>query len=128
MTKVTETSDLNERFGDVNYALLVGAMTRGLGMDCKDLLSSNAKIFAEKGKALNDIDALNAKVLVVRNPANTSAIVASMNARVIWEEQFIAMTRLDQSRAKAILAEKVNVPVNDVDRVNIWGNHSATQP
>lgn len=127
VSKVTTTSDLNEGFGDVSFALLVGAMPRGPGMERKDLLSKNAQIFAEQGKALNDNAALNAKVLIVGNPANTNALIASENAPDMWEEQFIAMTRLDQSRAKAILAEKVNVDVKDVDRVVIWGNHSATQ-
>lgn len=127
LSKVTATTDLNEGFGDVNYAMLVGAMPRGPGMERSDLMAANAKIFAEQGKALNDSSAINAKVLVVGNPANTNALVASENAPDMWPEQFIAMTRLDQSRAKALVAEKAGVPVKDVDRVIIWGNHSATQ-
>lgn len=127
LSKVTATTDLNEGFGDCNYAMLVGAKPRGPGMERKDLLSANAQIFADQGKALNDSAAINAKVLVIGNPANTNALVASANAPDMWPEQFIAMTRLDQSRAQALLAEKADVPVKDVDRVIIWGNHSATQ-
>ncbi|PXF47455.1 malate dehydrogenase [Gracilariopsis chorda] len=127
LSKVTATTDLQEGFGDASFAMLVGATPRGKGMERSDLLSANAKIFADQGKALNETAAVNAKVLVVGNPANTNALVASENAPDMWPEQFIAMTRLDQSRAKALVAEKAGVPVKDVDRVIIWGNHSATQ-
>lgn len=127
LSKVTATTDLNEGFGDANYALLVGAKPRGKGMERKDLLSENASIFAEQGKALNDSAAINCKVLVIGNPANTNALVAAANAPDMLPEQFIAMTRLDQSRAQALVAEKVKKDVKDVDRVIIWGNHSATQ-
>lgn len=127
LNKVTATSDLNEGFGDASFSLLVGATPRGPGMERSDLMAANAKIFAEQGKALNDSAAVDAKVLVVGNPANTNALVASENAPDMWPEQFVAMTRLDQSRAAALLAEKADVPVKDVDRVIIWGNHSATQ-
>lgn len=127
LNKVTATSDVNEGFGDASFALLVGSMPRGPGMERSDLMAANAKIFAEQGKALNDSAAVNAKVLIVGNPANTNALVASENAPDMWPEQFVAMTRLDHSRAKGMIAEKANVPVKDVDRVIIWGNHSATQ-
>ena len=127
LSKVTATTDLNKGFGDASYAMLVGASPRGPGMERADLMSANAKIFAEQGKALNESAAVNSKILVVGNPANTNALVASQNAPDMWPEQFIAMTRLDQSRAQALVAEKVGVPVKDVDRVIIWGNHSATQ-
>nr|AIT70200.1 malate dehydrogenase [Melanothamnus japonicus] len=127
LSKVSATSNLNEGFGDIDYALLVGASPRGPGMERKDLMAANAKIFAEQGKALNESAGINSKILVVGNPANTNALVASENAPDMWPEQFIAMTRLDQSRAKGLVAEKANVPVKDVDRVIIWGNHSATQ-
>lgn len=127
LSKVTATTDLREGFGDADYAMLVGATPRGPGMERADLMTANAKIFAEQGKALNDSASVSAKVLVVGNPANTNALVASENAPDMWPEQFIAMTRLDQSRAKALLADKAGVPVKDVDRVIIWGNHSATQ-
>lgn len=127
LSKATATTDLREGFGDANYALLVGASPRGPGMERSDLMKANAAIFAEQGKALNDSAAVNAKVLVVGNPANTNALVAAHNAPNMWPEQFIAMTRLDQSRAKSLLAEKAGVPVKQVDRVIIWGNHSSTQ-
>lgn len=127
LSKATATTDLREGFGDVSYALLVGASPRGAGMERSDLMKANASIFAEQGKALNDSAAPNAKVLVVGNPANTNALVAAHNAPDMWPEQFIAMTRLDQARAKSLLAEKAGVPVKDVDRVIIWGNHSSTQ-
>lgn len=127
LSKVTATKDLREGFDDVSYALLVGATPRGPGMERSELMSANAKIFAEQGKALNDVAQLNSKVLVVGNPANTNALVAASNAPDMWPEQFIAMMRLDQSRAKALVAEKANVRVKEVDRVIIWGNHSSTQ-
>nr|AIT70149.1 malate dehydrogenase [Campylaephora kondoi] len=127
LNKVTATTDLNEGFGDAAFNLLVGATPRGPGMERADLMAANAKIFAEQGKALNDVAPIGAKILVVGNPANTNALVASHNAPDMWPEQFVAMTRLDQSRAAALLAEKADVPVKDVDRVIIWGNHSATQ-
>lgn len=127
LTKTTATADLSEGFGDAAYAMLIGASPRGPGMERSDLMAANAKIFAEQGKALNESAAVNCKVLVVGNPANTNALVASENAPNMWQEQFIAMTRLDQSRAASMVAEKVGAPVKDVDRVVIWGNHSATQ-
>ncbi|CAN8074223.1 unnamed protein product [Agarophyton chilense] len=127
LSKVTATTDLRKGFGDASFAMLIGAQPRTKGMERSDLMAANAKIFAEQGKALNESAAENAKVLVVGNPANTNALIASENAPDMWPEQFIAMTRLDQSRAKALLAEKAGVPVKDVDRVIIWGNHSATQ-
>jgi malate dehydrogenase len=127
LNKTTATSDLEEGFGDVSYAMLIGASPRGPGMERSDLMAANAKIFAEQGKGLNASAQVNAKVLVVGNPANTNALVASENAPDMWPEQFIAMTRLDQSRATSLVAEKVGAPVKDVDRVIIWGNHSATQ-
>lgn len=127
LSKVTATTDLREGFGDISYALLVGASPRGPGMERSDLMKANAAIFAEQGKALDESAAVNAKVLVVGNPANTNALVAAHNAPNMWPEQFIAMTRLDQSRAKSLLAEKAGVPVKNVDRVIIWGNHSTTQ-
>lgn len=127
LNKTTATSDLEKGFGGVSYAMLVGASPRGPGMERSDLMAANAKIFAEQGKALNSAAEVNAKVLVVGNPANTNALVASENAPDMWPEQFIAMTRLDQSRASSLVAEKLGAPVKDVDRVIIWGNHSATQ-
>lgn len=127
LSSVTGTKDLTKGFGDVDYAILAGAAPRGPGMERKDLLAKNASIFAEQGKALNHTAKATAKILVVGNPANTNAMVAAANAPRLWEENFMAMTRLDQSRARAMVAEKCKVDVKDVDRVTIWGNHSSTQ-
>lgn len=122
-----QTSDAEAGFGDADVAVLVGAQPRGPGMERADLMSANAKIFAAQGAALNAAAKRSVNVLVVGNPANTNALVASHNAPDIDPSQFAAMTRLDQNRAAALLAKKTGVPVRDVARVVIWGNHSATQ-
>jgi len=114
-------------FRDVDYALLVGAKPRGPGMERKDLLAENAKIFIEHGKALNEVASDDVKVLVVGNPCNTNALIAMHAAPRINRSNFMAMTRLDQNRAMSLLAQKANAEVCDVSRVAIWGNHSATQ-
>jgi malate dehydrogenase len=114
-------------FKDVNYALLVGARPRGPGMERKDLLLENAKIFSAQGRALNGVADRNVKVLVVGNPANTNALIARKNAKDLDPRNFTAMTRLDHNRAKAQLAAKAGIHVSNVKRVIIWGNHSATQ-
>lgn len=123
-----ETSDEPETgFGDADVAVLVGATPRGPGMERADLMSANAKIFAVQGKAINDAAKKDVRVLVVGNPANTNALVAAANAPDLNPAQFMAMTRLDQNRAMAQVAKKTGVPVRDVEKVVIWGNHSATQ-
>jgi len=114
-------------FKDAGYALLVGARPRGPGMERKDLLLENAKIFSAQGRALNAVANRNAKILVVGNPANTNALIARENAKDIDPRNFTAMTRLDHNRAKAQLAAKAGTHVSNVKRVIIWGNHSATQ-
>ena len=114
-------------FRDADYALLVGARPRGPGMERKDLLLENAKIFSAQGKAMNDVASRDIKVLVVGNPANTNALIARSNAPDIDPRNFTAMTRLDHNRAKAQLAAKLDAHVSDVRGVIIWGNHSATQ-
>lgn len=124
---VRATADLTEAFQDVNYALLVGAKPRGPGMERKDLLSENGKIFGPQGKALNDVASRDVKVLVVGNPANTNALIAMCNAPKLKPTQFTAMTRLDHNRALSQLAEKTGTHVNDIKKMIIWGNHSATQ-
>lgn len=116
-----------EGFKGVHYALLVGARPRGPGMERKDLLEANAAIFSVQGKALNDHANPDVRVLVVGNPANTNALIASRNAPDLSPSQFTAMTRLDHQRAKGILANRLGASVNDVKGVIIWGNHSATQ-
>jgi malate dehydrogenase len=114
-------------FRDINYALLVGARPRGPGMERKDLLLENAKIFSAQGKALSDVADRRVKVLVVGNPANTNALIARENAKGLDPRNFTAMTRLDHNRAKGQLAAKAAVHVSDISGVTIWGNHSATQ-
>lgn len=124
---VSATDDANIGFGDVDVAVLVGAKPRGPGMERADLMSANAQIFAEQGQALNASAKKDVQVLVVGNPANTNALVASENAPDLSPEQFMAMTRLDQNRAMAQVALRANAQVMDVERVVIWGNHSSTQ-
>ena len=124
---VVATDDPNVAFGDANYALLVGAKPRGPGMERKDLLMENAKIFSAQGKALNDNAHRKVKVLVVGNPANTNALIAYSNAPDLDHARFTAMTRLDHNRALAQLALKTGTPVKDIRQMTIWGNHSATQ-
>lgn len=127
LDKVTATSDPNIAFGDADIALLVGARPRGPGMERADLLSANANIFAEQGRALNDNARKDVSVLVVGNPANTNALVAAANAPDLSHSQFMAMTRLDHNRAMGQVAIRTGVPVSSVERVVIWGNHSSTQ-
>lgn len=114
-------------FRDADYAMLVGARPRGPGMERKDLLTANAQIFSVQGKALNESASRQVRVLVVGNPANTNALIASANAPDLDAGQFTAMTRLDHNRAISQLAEKTGVATTEVSRVTIWGNHSATQ-
>ena len=124
---VVATADVNEAFRDSDYALLVGARPRGPGMERKDLLEANAQIFSVQGKAMNDHASRNIKVLVVGNPANTNALIASSNAPNIDLRNFTAMTRLDHNRATAQLAARTSSRVTDIRKLTIWGNHSATQ-
>ncbi|WP_410210485.1 malate dehydrogenase [Aquirhabdus sp.] len=124
---IVQTDDPNVAFKDADYALLVGARPRGPGMERKDLLEANAAIFSVQGKAINDNASRGIKVLVVGNPANTNSLIAQRNAPSINPRQFTAMTRLDHNRAIAQLAAQTGTTVNDVKKMTIWGNHSATQ-
>jgi malate dehydrogenase len=124
---VVVTDQAAVAFRDLNYAFLVGARPRGPGMERKDLLLENAKIFSAQGKSLNETADRKAKILVVGNPANTNALIARENAKDLDPRNFTAMTRLDHNRAKAQLAAKAKTHVSDVRGVTIWGNHSATQ-
>lgn len=124
---VVPTDDPNVAFKDVSAAFLVGAMPRKEGMERKDLLSANVKIFKVQGEALDKYAKKDVKVLVVGNPANTNAFICSHYAQSIPRENFTAMTRLDQNRAQAQISARLGVPVYDVKNVIIWGNHSATQ-
>jgi len=123
----TATADINEGFDGTHYAMLVGARPRGPGMERKDLLSANGAIFGPQGKALSERAARDVRVLVVGNPANTNALIASANAPALDPKQFTAMTRLDHNRALSQLAEKVGAHHSAIRRMTIWGNHSATQ-
>jgi len=124
---IEQTDDPNVAFGDVDYALLVGSRPRSKGMERKDLLEANGAIFTVQGKALSDNAASGVRILVVGNPANTNALIAMNNAPNIDNGRFTAMTRLDHNRAIAQLAAKTGTTVNDITRMTIWGNHSATQ-
>jgi malate dehydrogenase len=124
----TVTSDsADEAFDGVNYALLVGSRPRTAGMERADLLEANGAIFTVQGKALSDRAADDVRILVVGNPANTNCLIAQRNAPKIDPKRFTAMTRLDHNRAKAQAAAKLGVPVADIKKMTIWGNHSATQ-
>jgi len=114
-------------FGDADIAFLVGSRPRTAGMERGDLLAANGAIFTTQGKALSDSASKDAKILVVGNPANTNSLIAMNNAPDLDPKQFTAMTRLDHNRAKAQLAAKVGATVNDITKMTIWGNHSATQ-
>jgi malate dehydrogenase len=124
---VTATSDAAAAFKDCNFAMLVGARPRGPGMERKDLLLENAKIFSAQGKALDAVASRDVRVLVVGNPANTNSLIAQRNAPSLPPNRFTAMTRLDHNRGLAQLTEKSGAPLATVKKIIIWGNHSATQ-
>ena len=126
LNRIVATDDAKVAFRDCNVALLVGARPRGPGMERKDLLMENAKIFIEQGKAINDVAARNIKVLVVGNPANTNAYIAMKSAPSLPRENFTSMMRLDHNRAQSMLAAKAGKPVDSVDKMIVWGNHSPT--
>src|SRR5580693_710693 len=127
LNNVVATDDPKVAFRDCRVALLVGARPRGPGMERKDLLLANAQIFSAQGKALDAVADRALRVLVVGNPANTNALIASRNAPGLDRRNFTAMTRLDHNRALSQLAAKTSAHVNDIRRMTIWGNHSATQ-
>merc|ERR1712066_1165809 len=133
LEEVVATTSVQEAFTDIDVALLVGAMPRRQGMERKDLLAANAKIFKEQGAALDNFAKKSVKVLVVGNPANTNALIAAQCAPSIPKENFTALTRLDHNRACAQLALRLSaknnatVSAQDVSNVTIWGNHSSTQ-
>jgi malate dehydrogenase len=127
LNKIVATDDARVAFRDCHAALLVGARPRGPGMERKDLLLANAQIFSAQGKALNEAASRDVRVLVVGNPANTNSLIARSNAPGLNPRNFTAMTRLDHNRALSQLGEKTGAHVNDIKRMTIWGNHSATQ-
>jgi malate dehydrogenase len=127
LKKVIATSNLEEGFRGVNWALLVGSVPRKQGMERKDLLGINGKIFVGQGKAIQKNADPNVRIHVVGNPCNTNCLIAMNNAPDIPPERFFAMTRLDENRAKSQLARKAGVEVTAVSNIAIWGNHSSTQ-
>lgn len=119
--------DANQAFDGASVGLLVGARPRSAGMERADLLSANGGIFGPQGKAINDNAADDVKILVVGNPANTNALIASAAAPDVPKERFNAMMRLDHNRALSQLAEKTGAKVSDIKKMTVWGNHSASQ-
>jgi malate dehydrogenase len=124
---VVTTSDPRQAFDGAGWALMVGAMPRKEGMERRDLLSANAGIFSEQGKALNAVAGRDVRILVVGNPCNTNCLIARGNAPDIPVERWFAMTRLDENRGKSLLASRAGARLADVSNLGIWGNHSATQ-
>jgi malate dehydrogenase len=127
VSTIVPTADLDEGFRGVNWALLVGSVPRKQGMERKDLLGINGKIFIGQGQAIAKNAAPDIRVLVVGNPCNTNCLIAMNNAKDIPSDRWFAMTRLDENRAKSQLATKAGTHVTDVSNMAIWGNHSATQ-
>src|SRR5881394_3078541 len=124
---IVPTANLDEGFKGVNWALLVGSIPRKQGMERKDLLGINGKIFIGQGQAIQKNAASDVRILVVGNPCNTNCLIALNNAPSLPRDRFFAMTRLDESRGKSQLAKKAGVEVTSVSNVAVWGNHSATQ-
>ncbi len=124
---IVPTANLDEGFAGVNWSLLVGSVPRKAGMERKDLLGINGKIFIGQGKAIERNAASDVRVLVVGNPCNTNCLIAMNNAKGVPSDRWFAMTRLDENRAKSQLAIKAGVDVTSVSNLAIWGNHSSTQ-
>ena len=127
LNNIVITDDPNVAMKDVNWAVLVGSMPRKKGMERADLLKMNGAIFTAQGRAINDHAASDVRTLVVGNPCNTNCLIAMNNAPDVPNDQFFAMTRLDQNRAKSMLAIRAGVDVNAVSQMCVWGNHSSTQ-
>jgi malate dehydrogenase len=126
LQKLVATSDLAEGFAGVNWALLIGSVSRKPGMERKDLLAINGKIFTGQGQALQKHAAKNVRILVVGNPCNTNCLIAKHSAPEIPANRWFAMTRLDENRAKAQLAKKAGTDIATVSNLAVWGNHSPT--
>ena len=127
LTDMVLSDDPDTAFEGTDVALLVGSRPRTAGMERQDLLEANGAIFTVQGRALNDHASGDLRVLVVGNPANTNCLIAMNSAPDVPDERFTAMMRLDHNRAMTQVAQKAGVPVTDVSRMTIWGNHSATQ-
>jgi malate dehydrogenase len=124
---IETTSDLDRGFDGVNWSLLIGSVPRKAGMERKELLGINGKIFVGQGRAIEKNAASDVRILVVGNPCNTNCLIAMNNARSIPRDRWFAMMRLDENRAKSQLAQKAGVPWREVTNMAIWGNHSNTQ-
>ena len=127
LQSIVPTADLDEGFRDINWALLVGSVPRKAGMERKDLLGINGKIFVAQGQAMQRNASADVRILVVGNPCNTNCLIAMNNAKEIPSDRWFAMTRLDENRARAQLAHKAGVEITRVTNMTIWGNHSSTQ-
>jgi malate dehydrogenase len=127
LRRIVRTSSTDEAFDGANWALLVGAVPRKAGMERKDLLTINGGIFTTQGRAIAANAADDVRVLVVGNPCNTNCLIAAANAPAVPADRWFAMTMLDQSRARSLLAARSEVPVSEVRDLAIWGNHSSTQ-
>src|SRR5438552_7262884 len=127
LQSVVPTADLDEGFRDVNWALLVGSIPRKTGMERKDLLGINGKIFVGQGQAIERNASADLRVLVIGNPGNANRLIAMNNAKEIPRHRWVAITRLDENRALAQLAHKAGVEIARVTNMTIWGNHSSTQ-
>src|SRR5690348_13964558 len=127
LQSIVPTGDLDEGFRDINWALLVGSVPRKAGMERKDLLGINGKIFIGQGRAIQKNASKDVRILVVGNPCNTNCLIAMNNAPEVPRDRFFAMTRLDENRAKSQLARKAGTDVTAVSNMAIWGNHSSTQ-
>ena len=124
---IETTSDLDRGFDGVSWALLIGSVPRKAGMERKELLGINGKIFVGQGRAIEKNAASDVRILVVGNPCNTNCLIAMNNAPAVPRDRWFAMMRLDENRAKAQLAQKAGVPWREVTNMAIWGNHSNTQ-
>jgi malate dehydrogenase len=127
LRSIVPTADLDEGFRDINWALLVGSVPRKAGMERKDLLGINGKIFIGQGQAIQKNAAADVRVLVIGNPCNTNCLIAMNNAKEIPRDRWFAMTRLDENRSRAQLAHKAGVEITRITNMTIWGNHSSTQ-
>lgn len=127
LKNITVTSDLKEAMNGVNWAVLIGSVPRKQGMERSDLLQINGKIFIDQGRAINNYASSDVRTFVVGNPCNTNCLIAKHHAPDIPDSRFFAMTSLDELRARAQLALKANVDIEEITQMTIWGNHSSTQ-
>jgi malate dehydrogenase len=126
LSRVSASADRAETHGDADWVLLVGSVPRGPGMERGDLIRKNGPIFVDEGKAIAERAAKSVRVVVVGNPCNTNCLIARANAKTVPDDRWSAMTRLDQNRARSLLASKASARAKDVKKLAIWGNHSAT--